>query len=115
MALIDKIRDFKQKLNEKLNFITNEETTKQVIIRPFLEILGYDFQNPTQIQSEYPIICVGRKDRIDYAILFNQSNNLLPIAYIECKSVTEKLNKHIPQINKYFGVNNVFNKYLQKL
>lgn len=68
--------DFKEKLqklsvqiSERKKHVQNEEMTKQALIIPFLQVLGYDVFNPLEVKPEY-IADVGRKkgEKVDYCI-----------------------------------------------
>lgn len=79
--------------------IATEEATKMAFIVPFLQILGYDVFNPTEVVPEY-IADIGTKkgEKIDYTILKEGS----PIIIIECKHWKEKADAHNSQLHRYF-------------
>lgn len=79
--------------------IATEEATKMAFIVPFLQILGYDVFNPTEVVPEY-IADIGTKkgEKIDYTILKEGS----PIIIIECKYWKEKADAHNSQLHRYF-------------
>lgn len=80
--------------------ISNEEMTKQALIIPFVQMLGFDVFNPIEVRPEY---CAdfGKKkgEKVDYA-LFKDNE---PIIFIEAKSVNENLNNHDAQLSRYFN------------
>lgn len=80
--------------------IKTEEATKNALILPFFQTLGYDVFNPMEFTPEF-IADVGIKkgEKVDYAII--SENN--PIILIECKSVNEQLHNHDSQLFRYFG------------
>lgn len=80
---------------------TTEETTKQALILPFLEILGFSPYDPQKVKAEYGADFPGVKanERVDYA-LFCQG---LPVMFIEAKSYKEKIENHCPQLSRYFN------------
>lgn len=99
--------DFKAELRklsvqvlERKSHIVNEEMTKQALIIPFLQKLGYDVFNPLEVRPEY-VSDFGTKkgEKVDYAIF----KNGFPIIFIEAKSVNEKLEKHSSQLYRYFN------------
>ncbi len=57
--------------NVKAN-ILNEEATKNSLILPFINALGYNIFNPTEVMPEF-IADVGMKkgERVDYAWIFD--------------------------------------------
>ncbi|MCD8916310.1 type I restriction enzyme HsdR N-terminal domain-containing protein [Staphylococcus simulans] len=80
--------------------IKTEEATKNALILPFFQKLGYDVFNPLEFTPEF-IADVGIKkgEKVDYAIITDDQPTIL----IECKSVNEKLHNHDSQLFRYFG------------
>lgn len=80
---------------------TTEETTKQALIIPFFDILGFTPYDPTRVKAEYYADFQGAKtnERVDYA-LFCQG---VPVMFIEAKPYSEKLDNHCPQLSRYFN------------
>lgn len=78
-----------------------EETTKQALILPLLDILGFNPYDPTKVQAEYQADFPGVKatERVDYA-LFSAG---LPVIFIEAKSYSQNLTNHCPQLSRYFN------------
>ena len=85
---------------ERKEHITNEEMTKQALIIPFFQVLGYDIFSPLEVKSEY-ISDFGKKkgEKVDYAIFKDGK----PIIFIEAKAVTENLASHDSQLARYFN------------
>ncbi|WP_439184759.1 type I restriction endonuclease [Carboxylicivirga taeanensis] len=81
--------------------LLTEEATKNGLIMPFIQLLGYDVFNPMEVIPEF-IADIGTKkgEKVDYAIL--QENN--PIMIIECKHWQENLSVHNSQLHRYFHV-----------
>ncbi|EGT3620218.1 DNA polymerase III subunit epsilon, partial [Clostridium perfringens] len=46
MAFKDDIQKLSVQVKERKEYITNEEMTKQALIIPFIQILGFDVFNP---------------------------------------------------------------------
>lgn len=82
-------------------FCTTEETTKQALIMPLLDILGFTPYDPTKVKAEYYADFVGVKanERVDYA-LFCQG---VPVMFIEAKGFNEQIENHCPQLSRYFN------------
>lgn len=78
--------------------IKSEEATKQSMILPFLQILGYDIFDPEEVIPEVSCDISGKGDKIDYVISINGKHEIL----IECKECHLKLSNHISQLRKYF-------------
>jgi len=100
--------DFKDRLIRHAEHIKNmrshcttEETTKQALILPFLDALGFSSYDPTKVQAEYGANLPGIKanERVDYA-LFVAGN---PVMFIEAKSCADKLGNHTSQLARYFN------------
>jgi hypothetical protein len=88
------------KIEERKIHITNEETTKQALIIPFMQVLGYDTSNPLEVQPEFVASWGEKKDqRVDFAIFKNKE----PIIFIEAKPVNENLVKYDAQLAQYFN------------
>lgn len=81
--------------------VQTEEATKNALIMPFLQALGYDVFNPLEVVPEY-VTDIGTKkgEKIDYAIIQNDN----PAILIECKHWSQNLNLHDGQLLRYFHV-----------
>ncbi|MDE1475950.1 type I restriction endonuclease [Xenorhabdus bovienii] len=102
------MENFKLKLKHHVEHVKNagehcatEETTKQALILPFLDILGFSPYDPQKVKAEYGADFPGAKanERVDYA-LFCQS---VPVMFIEAKGYKEKIENHCPQLSRYFN------------
>lgn len=100
MDFIDQLKQFSKRVESLKDTIQTEEATKTAIIMPFFSMLGYDVFNPQEFVPEF-VADVGIKkgEKVDYAILKDGD----PIILIECKSISEKLDKHDSQLFRYFG------------
>lgn len=91
-VLADRVANLKEN-------IKTEEATKNAFIMPFIQILGYDVFNPTEVIPEFVAdIGIKKGEKVDYAIIQNGT----PIMLIECKHWTENLNVHSSQLHRYF-------------
>ena len=100
MAFKDEIQKLSVQVKERKEYITNEEMTKQALIIPFIQILGFDVFNPIEIRPEYSAdFGIKKGEKVDYA-LFKENE---PIIFIEAKSVNENLNNHDAQLARYFN------------
>lgn len=87
-------------ISERTPHITNEEMTKQSLIIPFIQTLGFDVFNPLEVRPEYDADFGKKKgEKVDYA-LFKDGQS---IAFIEAKSVNENLLNHDAQLSRYFN------------
>lgn len=82
-------------------FCTTEETTKQALILPLLDILGFSAFDPTKVRAEHVADFPGAKagERVDYALF----SNGLPVMFIEAKACAQNLNNHCPQLSRYYN------------
>lgn len=78
----------------------NEEGTKQYLVLPVLNALGYDCANPYEVQPEYAAdFRDGAQNRVDYAILRNGE----PVIAVECKACGAELSGERGQLRGYFA------------
>ena len=80
---------------------STEETTKQALILPLLDILGFSPYDPTKVKAEYGADFPGVKatERVDYA-LFSAG---IPVLFIEAKAHAQDLTNHCPQLSRYYN------------
>lgn len=96
-----KLEQLHQRVDSLKDQINTEEATKNAFVMPFIQILGYDIFNPTEVIPEF--ICdIGTKkgEKVDYVI----KNNDEPILIIECKHWKENPDAHNSQLHRYFHV-----------
>ena len=101
MDFIDKIRELAERALDLGSVLKTEEATKNALIMPFIQLLGYDVFDPREVVPEY-VADVGTKkgEKVDYAILRDGD----PIILFECKSASTKLgNGHNNQLWRYFS------------
>jgi len=102
MELIDQLSNLASRALKQLAHIQTEEATKTALVMPFINALGYNVFDPTEVVPEF--ICdIGTKkgEKIDYAIMRDGK----PIILIECKHVGSDLNiNHASQLFRYFHV-----------
>lgn len=100
MGFENELKILSNQIMERKQVITNEEMTKQSLIIPFLQLLGYDVFNPLEVKPEYDADFGFKKgEKVDYAIFRNDE----PIIFIEAKAVNEKLTIHNGQLARYFN------------
>ena len=80
---------------------STEETTKQALILPLLDILGFSPYDPTKVLAEFAADFPGVKatERVDYALYCNGQ----PVMFIEAKPYVANLTNHAPQLSRYFN------------
>lgn len=103
--MLEKIRKTVEQILERIPAVKGkgEEATKQALIYPVLEALGYNIWLPTEVCPEYEadfaIKKNGQKEKVDIAILKND----VPQIFIEIKSVDTSLEGHEGQLARYFN------------
>jgi hypothetical protein len=101
MDFVDQIKTIAQNIEKIKDKVLNEQATKNSLIMPFIEALGYDTRDPFEVSPEFTAdIPVLKNDKVDYAILANSQPTML----IECKCFQDSLDntKHTAQLHKYF-------------
>lgn len=102
MDFIDQLRVLSSRIASTRHLIQTEEATKNAMVMPLIQILGYNPFDPLEVTPEL-IADVGTKkgEKVDYAIL-KEGN---PILIFECKKAGDDLNiSHAGQLFRYFHV-----------
>lgn len=102
MDFIEQLRVLSARVEEQKEFTQTEEATKNALVMPFINLLGYDVFNPREVVPEFTAD-VGTKqgEKVDYAIL--KDDNVIML--IECKKYGEDLSDvHTSQLYRYFSV-----------
>lgn len=103
MDFIDVIKQLSERVEKLRDNLLTEEATKNALIMPFLQAMGYDVFNPLEVMPEFTCdIGTKKGEKIDYAI-FKDGN---PIMLIECKHWQQNLTLHDNQLLRYFHVSN---------
>lgn len=101
MDFKDQIRQLGDRVAKLKDQIATEEATKNAFIMPFIQTLGYDIFNPSEVVPEFIAdIGVKKGEKVDYAIL----KEGLPTILVECKHWAQKLELHDNQLMRYFNV-----------
>lgn len=102
---IEKLKQVSDQILSRLSAVKGrgEEATKQALVLPMLDALGYDIWNPEEVCPEYEADFAvkkgGQKEKVDLAI----SINGVPKIYFEVKSVDNPLDGHQGQLARYFN------------
>ena len=100
MDFIDQLRQFSKRVESMKDSIQTEEATKTAIIMPFFAMLGYDVFNPQEFVPEFTAdVGIKKGEKVDYAIIKEEQ----PVILVECKSISENLDRHDSQLFRYFG------------
>ena len=101
MDFIEQLQALAGKTNKLCSLLQTEEATKNALIMPFINILGYDIFDPTEVIPEF-VADVGIKkgEKVDYAIVKDGKIIML----FECKHCGGDLDiKHASQLFRYFA------------
>lgn len=99
MDFKDQIKLLSERVLKLKENLQTEEATKNALIMPFLQALGYDVFDPTEVVPEYTCdLGIKKGEKIDYAIFREGQPSIL----IECKHWKENLNSHNNQLFRYF-------------
>jgi predicted type IV restriction endonuclease len=102
MDFIDQLRLLSSRIANTKAVVQTEEATKNAMIMPFIQILGYNVFDPLEVTPEL-VADVGTKkgEKVDYAILRDGK----PIILFECKKAGGDLSiNHAGQLFRYFHV-----------
>lgn len=99
---IDQLKALASRIESNKDVIQTEEATKNAMVMPFIQLLGYDVFNPLEVTPEL-VADIGTKkgEKVDYAILKDGK----PIVLFECKKCGADLGiNHASQLFRYFHV-----------
>jgi hypothetical protein len=102
MDFIDQVRTLASRVRQAKDMLQTEEATKNAMVMPFIQLLGYNVFDPLEVTPEL-IADVGTKkgEKVDYAILKDGQ----PIMLFECKKSGADLHiNHASQLFRYFHV-----------
>lgn len=102
MDFKDQLMQLSDKIDKQKDNIATEEATKTSFIMPMIAALGYDVFNPFEVVPEMDCDLTKRGDKIDYAIMKDDT----PILLIECKHCKQNLDLHSTQLAKYYAASN---------
>lgn len=100
MSFEGELKALKDRASQPLDHVRTEEATKTALVMPFIQTLGYDVFDPTEVVPEFSAD-VGTKhgEKVDYAIISDGK----PVMLFECKHVAVSLDhRQINQLHRYF-------------
>jgi hypothetical protein len=102
MDFIDQLRALAARVSRQIPMIATEEATKNALVMPFINALGYNVFDPGEVTPELNAdVGVKKGEKVDYAVLKDGEVVML----FECKSVSTNLDKITPtQLFRYFAV-----------
>ena len=100
MEIKEKLYSLSERIEKIIDQIKTEEGTKQSLILPFFQILGYDVFNPLEFCPEFDAdYGIKKGEKVDYAIIIDGE----PIILVEAKACNDNLDKHGAQLFRYFN------------
>lgn len=103
MAFTDDIARYTDQIRGRLDHVKGEEATKQALVIPFLQVLGYDVFDPREVRPEYVTDFATKKagqfEKVDYAVFMAG----VPAFFVECKPLGSPLEDHGGQLARYFN------------
>ena len=102
MTLIADIQTLASRMPNQIGHLYTEEATKNALVMPFINALGYNVFDPMEVVPEFTCdIGTKKGEKVDYAIMKDGR----PIILFECKSATANLDEvHASQLFRYFTV-----------
>jgi hypothetical protein len=102
MDLIDRLREIALRVPSHLEHLHTEEATKNALVLPFINSLGYNVFDPTEVVPEFTADVGTKKgEKVDYAVLKDGQ----PVMLFECKASNCSLDEaHASQLYRYFSV-----------
>ena len=102
MDLIDRLRELSARIPKQLAHLQTEEATKNALTMPFINALGYNVFDPTEVVPEFTADVGTKKgEKVDYALMRDGK----PIILFECKAAGTNLDKEpASQLYRYFSV-----------
>lgn len=107
MDLTDALQALASRLDQQLAHIQTEEATKNALVLPFINALGYNVFDLTEVVPEYvadaSMSGLKKGEKVDYVI--KRGDEVLML--IECKTAGADLKReHASQLLRYFHVTN---------
>ncbi|MGL4498111.1 MAG: type I restriction endonuclease, partial [Planktothrix sp.] len=103
MGFAEEIAKVAERVRKNADLVVGEEATKQQLILPFLQALGYDIWEPSEVIAESTSDVATKKkaghlNKVDYAIAIK--NTIVMV--VEAKARNEKPEIHHGQLKSYF-------------
>ena len=102
MDFAEQIEALATRIEDKVEGIQTEEATKNALVMPFLQALGYNVFDPSEVVPEFTSDYGTKQgEKVDYAIFQEEE----PIMLFECKTIGSELSTdHASQLYRYFSV-----------
>ena len=102
MDFIDEVRTRSGRFKNRIDHLETEEASKSALVLPFLQMLGYDIFDPTEVVPEFTAdVGIKKAEKVDYALMRDGN----PVILIEAKVYGSNLaDAEISQLLRYFTV-----------
>ena len=95
MDFIDDVRTRSGRFAKRLDHLETEEATKSALVLPFIQMLGYEIFDPTEVVPEFTADVGAKKgEKVDYAILRDGK----PAILVECKRYGRNLDSLVKSL-----------------
>ena len=101
MDFIDDVRTRSRRFQSRLEHLNTEEATKTALVLPFIQTLGYNIFDPTEVVPEFTADFGNKKgEKVDYALKLDGE----PVVLIEAKKRGASLSvEQESQLFRYFN------------
>lgn len=101
MDFIDDVRTRSRRFQDRIEHLDTEEATKTALIMPFIQMLGYNIFDPTEVVPEFTADFGSKRgEKVDYALMENGK----PVVLIEAKKHGATLRvEQESQLFRYFS------------
>lgn len=102
MDFIEDISSLASRAQSQIDHLETEESTKNALVMPFIQALGYDPFDPREVVPEFTADVGTKKgEKVDYAVKVDDH----PVMLFECKHAGAPLDTdHAAQLFRYFHV-----------
>ena len=100
MDFIDEVRTRSGRFAKRVDHLETEEATKSSLVLPFIQMLGYEIFDPTEVVPEFTAGGPKKGEKVDYALMKDGKPSIL----IECKKYGTNLDQEKTfQLIRYFA------------
>lgn len=102
MEIEARLSDLAKVVRDHREVLLTEEAAKNALVMPFLQALGYNVFNPSEVIPEFTCDMGTKKgEKVDYAVCKDGKVSML----VECKPASSELSiNHAAQLFRYFSV-----------
>ena len=101
MELEARIAELSKVVREHREVLLTEEAAKTALVMPFLQAMGYNVFNPSEVVPEFTCdVGIKKGEKVDYALCLDGRITML----VECKPANSELSvSHASQLFRYFA------------